>query len=96
MKKINLHFTPKIKIIDGKNNEIEVPHIIDYTVSQYVAEQLEARTSTENPLLEYEVAQSLRNTGSAELSLEDAEYIKSIIVELPIDNMLKGQVLEVF
>ncbi len=39
MKKINLHFTPKIKIIDGKNNEIEVPHIIDYTVSQYVAEQ---------------------------------------------------------
>ncbi len=35
-------------------------------------------------------------TRPIELSTEDAEYIKSIIVELPIDNMLKGQILEVF
>jgi hypothetical protein len=91
---IKLNFIPKTKrIIDDV--EVEVPYIIDYPLSIYIAEQIEQRVSTNNPLLEYRIAQSLRNTGSVELNQEETAYLSDIIIQLAIDNLLKGQILEV-
>jgi hypothetical protein len=96
MKTINLTFIPTTTVIDGEGCQKEVPHVIEYPAALFVAEQLEARTSTVNPLLEYTVAQSLRKSGTIMISEVDAAYIAEIIIALPIDNKLKGQILEVF
>jgi hypothetical protein len=90
----NLNKIPTIKrMVDEK--QVELPHIIDYPISQYIAEQIEQRVSNANPLLEYRIAQSLRNTGSVDLNEEETAYLSEIITQLPIDNLLKGQILEV-
>ena len=90
----NLNKIPTItRMVDHK--EVELPHIIDYPISQYIAEQIEQRVSNANPLLEYRIAQSLRNTGSVDLNEEETAYLSEIIIQLPIDNLLKGQILDV-
>lgn len=91
---LNLNFIPTIKRMVN-NVEVDMPHVIDYSLAQYVAEQIELRVSTENPLLEYRIAQSLRAIGQVTLTQEEAEYLTTIIVNLPIDNLLKGQILDV-
>lgn len=95
----DLNKRPTIKrMVDGENGtkvEAETPHIIDYSLAQFVAEQLEERTTNHNPLLEYRIAQSLRKTSTVELNEQEADYLSSIIVQLPIDNLLKGQILDV-
>jgi hypothetical protein len=90
----NLNKIPTItRMVDEK--QVEFPHIIDYPLSIYIAEQIEQRVSNANPLLEYRIAQSLRNTGSVDLNEEETAYLSEIITQLPIDNLLKGQILEV-
>jgi hypothetical protein len=90
----NLNKIPTIKrMVDEK--QVEFPHIIDYSLAQLVAEKLEERMTNDNPLLEYRIAQSLRNTGRVDLNEEETAYLSDIIIQLPIDNLLKGQILEV-
>lgn len=72
------------------------PHGIDYPMAQYIAEQLEARVSTSNPLLEYTIAQQLRATGEVSLTEEERDYLVAIISSWQIDNLFKGQILERF
>lgn len=90
----NFNFNPTTKRLVN-NVEVDMPHIIDYALAIFIAEQLEQRTSTANPLLEYRIAQELRANGSVTLSQEENEYLCAIIVQLPIDNLLKGQILEI-
>lgn len=92
---LRLNFTPTIKRMVN-NVEVDMPHVIDYCLAQFLAEQIELRVSTENPLLEYRIAQSLRSTGAVNLTEEEVAYLTTIIVNLQIDNLLKGQILEVF
>lgn len=94
MKTINLNFIPQTP--DGK------PHIIDYTCAKYVAEVLDARISGDNPLLEFNIAQSLRENGTVQLSSEqtivgvgsEVDYLANVVAGLNIDNRLKGQILK--
>ena len=72
------------------------PYGIDYTIAQYIAEALEARVSTDNPMLEFRIAQELRNDGTVELNQQELDYLLPIIVALPIDNLFKGQILQIF
>lgn len=92
--KYNLDKIPTIqRMVDGV--QVDMPHIIDYSLAKFIAEQLEERMSNDNPLLEYRIAQSLRKTGTVELNEQEANYLSSIIIHLGIDNLLKGQILEV-
>lgn len=95
----DLNKKPTVKrMVDGENGtkeEADMPHIIDYSLAQFVAEKLEERMTTDNPLLEYRIAQSLRKTGTVELIEPEVAYLSNIIIHLPIDNLLKGQILEV-
>lgn len=95
----DLKKTPTIKTMvvgeNGEKTELETPHIIDYSLAQFVAEKLEERMTNSDPLLEYRIAQSLRQTGTVELIEPEVAYLSNIIIHLPIDNLLKGQILDV-
>lgn len=95
MKTINLNFVPKTKVkVHGV--DVEVPHIIDYNASLFIGEIISQRVSVADPSLEYRVAQALLTEGEVELTQDEFDYIKSIIVSLPLDNEMKGQILERF
>lgn len=94
--KIELNFTPTTTVIDGNGNPAQVPYIIDYNASLFIGEIILKRVSVADPSLEYRVAQALLTEGEVELTQEEFDYIKSIIVSLPLDNEMKGQILERF
>ena len=83
----DLNFIPKNR--DGK------PHIIDYTCAVFIATQLDARISKDNPTLEARIANELFQTGTCNLTIEEVGYLKNNIQNMDIDNLLKGQILEV-
>ena len=82
---INLNFIPK--------NRQGQPHVIDITCAVFIASQLDARISKENPTLEARIANELYTTGTCQLTQEEAIYLTAIIQNMDIDNLLKGQIL---
>lgn len=95
--KIELNFNPT-----NRNGE---PHAIDYSCAQFLQEQLDKRINKERPALEARVANELAESGSCTLDEDsniennltsELEYIRSIVEQLDIDNLLKGQILEKF
>lgn len=96
MKTISLNFNPV-----NRNGE---PHAIDYSCAQFFQEQLDKRINKERPALEARVANELASNGSFQVSEEagpngeasELVYIRSIVEQLDIDNLLKGQILAAF
>jgi hypothetical protein len=86
----NLNFQP--------TNAKHEAHIIDCTAAIWLAELLEQRISTDNPVLEGNCAASLRADGTITFeNEEDKDYIKQIIIaNTQVDNLFKTQVLAVF
>lgn len=96
MKKVNLNFQPL--------NRHGQPHVIDTTCAVFLADILDRRINKERPALEARVANELASNGSFEVSEEagpngeasELVYIRSIVEQLDIDNLLKGQLLDKF
>jgi len=96
MKTINLNFNP--------TNRQGEPHCIDYSCAQFLQEKLDSRINKERPALEAAIANQLAESGSFDISDipgengEDSDlvYIQTIVEQLDIDNLLKGQILEKF
>ena len=73
------------------------PYQYNYPVGQWLAEQLEKRVSTDNPALEAYTAAKLRdNNWVITLPIDEALYIKGVVVTLDVDNLYKGQILTKF
>ncbi|MHB1278259.1 MAG: hypothetical protein ACYC1Q_07665 [Bacteroidia bacterium] len=96
MKTITLNFTP--------NNRQGEPHGIDYSCARFLQEKLDARITKARPALEASIANQLAANGTFEVSdvpaaegeHSDFVYIRSIVEQLDVDNLLKGQILAAF
>jgi hypothetical protein len=89
------NFTPTITVTDANGQPQQVPHLFDMLASQYIAEQLMARVNTDNPELDYRIANELKSTNCVDLNEQELEYLISIITSLQVDNLYKGQLLEI-
>ena len=88
--KYNLNIVPTIK---GENNE-DIPYGINYSLSIFLAEILENNISVDNPYLEYRISQELKTNNEVELDDTELVYLKSLVERLQINNLLKGQILD--
>lgn len=74
-------------------NDTPLPYLYDYTMAVWLAEYLESRITTDQPVLEARVATELRANGSFAATAEELEYIRNTVIKAPVDNLFKGQVL---
>lgn len=93
--KCDFNFKPTTKVIDANGVEQVVPHLFDMIASDYLAEQLLAKVNTENPELDYRIANELKEKVNVELTEIEVDYLRSFINLLQVDNLYKGQLLDV-
>lgn len=62
--------------------------------SEYLANELDNRITTDNPALEYRVSTELKTTNQVDLTQVERDYLLSVISSFQIDNYFKGELMK--
>ncbi|MDL5050642.1 hypothetical protein QQ054_32080 [Oscillatoria amoena NRMC-F 0135] len=88
MRTIDLNFQPTTPTGE--------PHLHKMMAGQWFADELNKRISTDNPVFELQASISFRDTNTFTGTDEQINYLKNILIALPVDNLWKGQLLAKF
>lgn len=76
---------------DANGNPL--PYFEDRPMALWLAEHLEGRITTDNPILEARIASELRTNGTFTATSEELTIIRNIVILAQVDNLFKGQIL---
>jgi hypothetical protein len=62
--------------------------------SEYIADELENRVTTNKPTLEYRISTELKTNNQTDLTQTERDYLVAVLSSLQIDNYFKGELMK--
>jgi hypothetical protein len=65
-----------------------------FKASEYIADELENRVTTDKPALEYRISTELKNNDQTDLTQIERDHLVAVLSSLQIDNYFKGELMK--
>ena len=62
--------------------------------SEYIANELDVRVTTDKPALEYRISTELKASNETDLAQAERDHLLSVLYSLQIDNYFKGELMK--